>query len=422
LKKPVGDLADEEEDLAAEIVSVTDALRDQSDRLRAQIDAEALRHLDRRKDEFLSTLAHELRNPLAPLKLALYMMSTASTPAEAEKAEAVAGRQVNHLTRIVDDLLDAARVAHGKIELRTARVALSTIVDATVDISQPTVEASGVQLTTSIPASPVWLDVDAIRLTQVLVNLVSNAAKFTPRGGHVWLIAEIGGDEVHPTLVKIRVRDTGIGISADLLPKVFDMFEQGNQTLERPNRGLGIGLTLARNLVHLHGGTIAAQSDGPGSGSEFVVTLPLDPETVDAGSAERDKPRPPAGPPRRILLADDDADSREILSGLLEREGHTVLHVGNGSTAVERAEAFRPDIAILDLSMPGLNGFRAARQLRSTRPAEHLYLIALSGLGQAEHKQEAAEAGFDVHLTKPVSLDELLAVLARFGASPSSPG
>jgi CheY-like chemotaxis protein len=271
-------------------------------------------------------------------------------------------------------------------------------------------------LTVSLPDEAVTLDGDTVRLTQILVNLLNNAIKFTPSGGHIWLIAETLGERTDDqSQVRIRVRDTGVGMSRELLPKIFDMFTQGNVSLERTQAGLGVGLTLVKNLVALHGGTVDVRSDGEGAGSEFTVILPIDPNAQANrahGSVDADAP---AVRPLRILVADDNEDGREMLEYLLTADGHTVAKAADGREAVETAATFRPDVAILDIGMPGLNGYSVAQALRETSPTSSLVLVALSGLGQREDKARARSAGFDRHFTKPVDINSLRAFLAAAG-------
>jgi two-component system CheB/CheR fusion protein len=389
---------------------VTDAR--QAERLR--IDTETLRLLDRRKDEFLGILAHELRNPLAPMKFALDAMRRPDqTPAQAVHTREALERQMNHMIRIVDDLLDVSRITQGKVELRRELLELTEIVRAAVELSRPAIEAVRHSLTVSLPDEPLTVDGDAVRLTQVLVNLLNNAVKFTPPAGHIWVIGETVSTGGGPAdRVRLRVRDTGIGIAPEARERVFDIFMQGDRSLERTRGGLGVGLTLVRNLIALHGGTVEARSEGEGHGAEFVVTLPLA-VPVEAAAA-----RPPAAAPRpsrrlRILVADDNQDGREMLKYLLEHEGHEVEIAADGPEAVEAAARFDPEVAILDIGMPGLSGYDVASRLRS-RPAGHRpLLLALSGLGQAEDKARSAEAGFEHHFTKPVDLLALLGIIAE---------
>jgi two-component system CheB/CheR fusion protein len=379
-----------------------------------RVDAETLRLVDKRKDEFLGILAHELRNPLAPMRFALEIMRRGDGSAEQmTRVRQVLDRQVTHMVRIVDDLLDVSRITQGKVELRKERLDLAGLVNAAVELCRPGITASRHTLTVSVPDETVTLDADAVRLTQVLVNLLNNAIKFTPPGGHIWLIAETVGDQGEdPNQLRIRIRDTGVGISRDVLPKIFDMFMQGDVSLERSRAGLGVGLTLVRSLVALHGGTVDVHSDGDGSGSEFTVSLPIDPHAQPGRGTKDVVADAPAVRPLRILIADDNDDGREMLVYLLTAEGHTVAQAPDGPTAVETAGRFRPDVVILDIGMPGMNGYTVAETLRKRPETASVVLVALSGLGQREDKARAAQAGFDRHFTKPVDVNALRTYLS----------
>ncbi len=387
-----------------------------------RVDAETLRAIDRRKDEFLGILAHELRNPLAPMRFALELLrrGQADSP-EGAKARNVIERQVAHLVRIVDDLLDVSRIAQGKIELRVEPIPLGEVVEGAIELSRPAIDAAGHQLTVSLPTEPVVLTGDRIRLTQILVNLLNNAVKFTPDSGHIWLVAETTGERPDaPDQLRIRVRDTGIGINPELRGHVFDMFMQGDRTLERSRGGLGVGLTLVRNLVGLHRGTVEVRSEGAGRGSEFIVVLPLD-AAAQPLAAPRETPSSRARPALRILVADDNDDGRHMLSFLLAGEGHAVETAADGHAALEAINRLRPDVAILDIGMPGMSGYTVAEVLTRERRARPRLLIALSGLGQADDKERAAQAGFDYHFTKPVEISALGALLASLAPSSDPP-
>ena len=396
------------------VEDVTDAR--QAEALR--IDAETLRLLDKRKDEFLGILAHELRNPLAPMAFALELLRRSDgTPAEIARARQVLDRQVTHMVRIVDDLLDVSRITQGKVELRKERLELGTVVNAAVELCRPAIDAAGHTLTVSLPDEVIALDADPVRLTQVLVNLLNNAVKFTPSGGHIWLIAETTGDlHAGPDQLRIRIRDTGVGIREELLPRIFEMFMQGDVSLERTRAGLGVGLTLVKNLVALHGGTVEARSNGDGL-RQRVHRVPADRSARLSPPGGRPTSPTTCGRrrPLRILVADDNDDGREMLGYLLTAEGHTVELAADGPSAIETAGSFHPDVAILDIGMPGMNGYAVARALRQQPAATPLVLIALSGLGQREDKERAAEAGFDRHFTKPVDVNDLRAYLATVG-------
>jgi CheY-like chemotaxis protein len=376
-----------------------------------------LREADRRKDEFLAVLAHELRNPLAPIRNSLHILRLAEdVDPSIEKVSAVLERQTDHLTRLVDDLLEVSRITMGKIELRTELVELAAVIRSAVETSRPLIDAARHQLAISLPRQPIVLKADPTRLAQVIANLLNNAAKYTPEGGQIWLAAEAAG----PRAV-IRVRDNGAGIAPDLLPRVFDKFGQLGRDEARSHGGLGIGLTLAASLVHLHGGTIEAHSEGPGCGSEFTVRLPLVasgvPLAVPAKPLEAIKL---PVPPRRVLVVDDTRDSAFILSKLLEILGHRVLTATSAAAALESARRQRPDVVISDIAMPDMDGYELARRLRREAGMEGVVLVALTGYGQDGDRQRAKEAGFDQHVVKPVSLETLQMLFASLSDPPAS--
>ncbi len=384
---------------------------DEQKQTRALLEASesALRDADRRKDEFLATLAHELRNPLAPIGNGLHLLRLAGSDAALTgRALDVMQRQFGQLVRLVDDLLDVSRVSRDVVELRREHLALSSVLESAVEMSRPLIEANGVDLQVVAPADPLMLDADATRLGQVFCNLLNNAAKFSRGGGHIWLETRcVGG------VAEVSVRDDGIGMAPELLPRVFDLFAQGDHSLERNRGGLGIGLTLARRLVELHGGSIRAHSPGLGAGSEFVVELPL---SVQAPVATNDDApaaikAPSAG--LRIAVADDNADAADGLAQLLDLLGHEVRVAYDGLQALALAEEFRPDVMLLDIGMPRLNGLDTARRLRAEPWGATLTLIALSGWGQAEDRERSIEAGFDHHLVKPLNLQLLEPLLAN---------
>jgi CheY-like chemotaxis protein len=319
-----------------------------------------------------------------------------------------------HLVRIVDDLLDVSRITQGKVELRKETLELQAIVKAAVELAQPTIDAAGHTLSVSLPAEVVRFQADPVRMTQILVNLLNNAVKFTPPGGHIWLVAELTGEhEGRLDQLRIRVRDTGIGIAPEVLPKIFEMFVQGDRSLEKTRGGLGVGLTLVRNLLALHGGTIDVYSAGLGMGSEFVVSLPIDPSAQPPLAAPEPRTPTHASNTRRILVADDNKDGREMLSFFLRAEGHTVLAAHNGRDALVKLAEFKPDTAVIDIGMPGLNGYELAERLRSEPANRSMILIALSGFGREEDKAKASKAGFDQHFTKPVDINALTTFLAN---------
>ena len=394
------------------IEDVTD--RRQAEALRA--DTETLRLINKRKDEFLGVLAHELRNPLAPMRFALELLRRGEADSErAVQARQVLVRQLDHMVRIVEDLLDVARITHGKVGVHRTPVDIRTVVSSAVELCQPAIDAAGHDVSVILPEGDGGLVGDEIRLTQVVVNLLNNAVKFTPPGGRIQVTVERyeEDDPEYPNQMRISVCDSGIGIDSETLPRIFDMFVQGDSTLESGHAGLGVGLTLVRNLVELHGGTVDVHSDGLGLGSEFTVMLPIDPE-AHAVNVAPEATLSPAPTPLRILVADDYPDGREMLAFLLQRLGHTVAVAADGPGAIEVAADFLPDVAILDIGMPGLSGYAVARELRRQRgPA--LALVALSGLGEAADKARASEAGFDMHFTKPIDIDVLSTYLANVG-------
>ncbi|HKB04165.1 MAG TPA: PAS domain S-box protein [Gemmataceae bacterium] len=377
---------------------------------------QAVREADRRKEEFLATLAHELRNPLAPIRNSLYLLNaTGGGNPTLERALGMMGRQTDHLTRLVDDLLDVSRVMRGKIDLRPERVDVRAVASRAVETAQPLMDARRHRLTVTIPEQPVWIRGDPDRLAQVVGNLLTNAARYTDPGGEIRLSVEkTDGRSV------LRVRDTGIGIGADMLPKVFDLFFQADTSAGGTQGGLGIGLTLVKRLVELHGGTIEVRSPGPGQGTEFVVRLPVlaagdwPSPTADVGTGVGNR-QPPASTPRRVLVVDDHADAADSLAWLLRMDGHDVRVARNGPAAVESAQADPPDVVLLDLGMPGMDGFEVARRLRQG-PAARTVIAALTGWGQEEDRRRTREAGFDHHLVKPADPNDLRELLAHVRA------
>lgn len=372
---------------------------------------QALRDADRHKDEFLATLAHELRNPLAPIRTGLQVMklSPGDGPAVAS-ARATMERQLGHMVRLIDDLLDVSRVSRGKIELKRARVPLQVVLEHALEASRSLIDAGRHALAVQAPDEPVWVDGDLTRLSQVVSNLLNNAAKYTPDGGRIelWAGGE-GGEAV------VRVADNGVGISADMLPKVFDLFAQVDRTRERAQGGLGIGLALAQKLVEMHGGAITAESPGLGRGSTFTVRLP------HAADAERDGGAPPeaarpASAWRRVLVVDDNVDAAEMLAMLLELEGHSTTTAHDGREALAVARAFRPEIVFLDIGLPGMSGYEVAQALRREPGLAGAMLVALTGWGSEDDKRKSREAGFDVHLTKPIEPDAIADVIAQFSS------
>ena len=365
-----------------------------------------LRDIDRRKDEFLATLAHELRNPLAPMRNALQILRLkASDAAAVEQVRGMMERQLLQMVRLIDDLLDVSRITRGKLALRKERVALTAVVADAVDTARPHIEAAGHQLEVQLPSEPVYLDADPVRLAQVLSNLLNNAAKYTERGGRIWVAAEHRNDQV-----EVHVRDTGIGIPAESLSSIFEMFAQVDRSLEKVHGGLGIGLTLVKRLTEMHGGSVEARSEGVGKGAEFVVRLPAARIPAREGEPNGDALEPNRAR-CRVLVADDNRDAAESMGMLLRMMGNEVRIVSDGAQAVEEAAAFRPDLILLDIGMPRMNGFEAARRIRQELWSKEMFLVAVSGWGQDEDKRRAIDAGFDRHLTKPVEFAHLHALL-----------
>jgi PAS domain S-box-containing protein len=368
-----------------------------------------LEEADRRKDEFIAVLSHELRNPLAPVRYALPLLQAEPVSEKTRRALAVIDRQVGHLTRLVDDLLDVSRISRGKIELKREIVSLSPILTAAVEAASPAIIASRHELTTTIADEPIWLNADAARLAQVVTNLLNNSARYTPRGGAITLAAARHAGEV-----VIRVSDNGIGIAPDALDSVFDMFHQG-RAASTSQAGLGIGLALSKMLVELHGGTIEARSDGPGHGAEFVVRLLEAAAETPVGGDQQQAVRP-GRKSLRVLVVDDNADLVEMLSAVVEGLGHEVRRALDGQSAIAAALAFRPDVVLLDLGLPVVSGLDVARRLRGEPALRATSLVALTGWGQAEDRRQTRDAGFDFHLTKPTEPAALARLLSDLAA------
>lgn len=365
-----------------------------------------LREADTRKDEFLATLAHELRNPLAPIGMAAGILrQVRREPERVDEVTRTIERQVTQLVRLIDDLLDVSRISRGKISLRRTPLTLQEVLTQALDGARPLFDRRGIRLHVSTPSEPVVLDADATRLFQVMGNLLSNAGKYTDAGGDVYVSLERCPEEA-----VLVVRDSGIGIAPEKLPSLFQMFSQVEASLDRAQGGLGIGLALSRSLVELHGGTIEARSEGLGRGSEFIVRLPV---ATSDGPVQPEAAAPPSAPPsgRRVLVVDDNEDVRVTTASLLELQGHEVASAADGEQALEVAHSWRPEVVLLDIGLPRIDGYEVARRMRRESWGEELFLVAMTGWGQDKDRQLAYEAGFDAHVTKPadpVRLDELL--------------
>jgi PAS domain S-box-containing protein len=369
---------------------------------------EALKEADRRKDEFLATLAHELRNPLAPISNAVQLMRRPDGRRQSDRVVEMVGRQVRQIVTLVDDLMEVSRITRGKIDLRLERAPIAEIIHSAVETSQLGIERAGHQLAVALPEEPLILQADRVRLTQVFANLLNNAAKYTDPGGRIWV--EVWRED---GMAVVSVRDSGIGIPAESLPRVFDMFAQAHRAVGRGQGGLGIGLTMVRSLVEMHYGTVEARSAGNGLGSEFVVRLPLapqdDPAAERPGLAQARPDTPFAG--QRILVVDDNRDAADTLGLLLEADGADVRVVYDGRSALSMAESFLPSSVLLDIGMPGMDGYEVARRLRQDERFASLRIVALTGWGQDADRRQTRNRGFTHHLTKPVSLEELHQIL-----------
>ena len=392
-------------------------VRDISDR---KLALEGLRVADKRKDEFLATLAHELRNPLAPIRTGLSILQMARLPDQAEKVVGMMDRQLGHMVNLVDDLLDVSRVRTGKITLRVERVTVREVVDAAVEACRPSIDEKSHTLEVDLAAKPMWVTGDNTRLVQVVTNLLTNAAKYSEPGARIRLsAASEGGQAV------IRVSDTGMGIAPELLPTLWDLFTQVRDTLDKAQGGLGIGLSLVKHLVDMHGGTVTAESAGVGHGSTFTVRLPLA-AAADQSAATSSARRGPAPAPlaaRRVLVVDDSVDAAELLTMLLQISGHTTATAHSGLDALETARTFTPDIVFLDIGLPdGMDGYEVARRFRADPLMAEIVLVALTGWGSEADKRMSKDAGFDCHLVKPVEADSVEAVIARLCVTPVSGG
>ncbi len=388
---------------AYQVVESIGALEEKiTERKRAE---QGLLDADRRKNEFLAMLAHELRNPLAPIRNGVRILEQGVDPTRLAPIVEMMHRQVDIMTRLIEDLLDVSRVSQGKIDLRRERIDLIEVLRQAIDANRPAIERHKHELTLTLPGRPVYLQADATRLAQVLGNLLNNACKFTNRGGHIHVIVELRGAET-----QVRVRDSGIGLSAEQVPRVFDLFAQADTSLERPESGLGIGLTLVKRLVEMHGGSVRVASEGLGHGAEFIVQLPVAP---DYGPTDG---KPDAAQPvtrHRVLIVDDNRDAAETLAMLLQLDGHEARVTVMGEEALEVIDqGFEPDFVLLDIGLPGMNGYEVARQIRGRHPGLKARLIALTGWGQADDRTRSLEAGFDDQLIKPADSEALAKLLA----------
>jgi len=387
----------------------------QSEIIERRVAQTELQDANQRKDEFLAMLSHELRNPLAPIRNALEVIRRIAPPdPKFTWAGDVMDRQVRHLTRLVEELLDVARISQGKIALNKESVDLGAVISQSVETAQPFIDARGHTLVVTLPETPVWLQGDFARLSQVVANLLHNAAKYSDDGGRIQLDLSVEHGEA-----VITVRDNGIGIDAALLPRIFDLFAQGTRSLDRLQGGLGVGLTLARRLVELHGGRVEAVSAGPRKGAEFKVFIPC--ISVVHGGENAPSTKEAAAPVRgrRILIVDDNEDAAESIARFLELEGHEVKTVGDGPQAIACVPVFAPQIVVLDIGLPGLSGYEVAKRMRQMPATQNVLLIALTGYGQKEDMQRAMEAGFDRHFVKPTDPQKLVELIAQWPAQPT---
>lgn len=393
------------------ISSVRTALRARQRQyeVRAHLEAQhvaehALRQADQRKDEFLATLAHELRNPLAPLRTGLQLLTNPSFDStHRARIQRMMERQVVQLVKLIDDLLDVSRIATGKVVLKMERIDLRAVVESAIESTQPSIQSADHRLETHVPEHPVWVQADPSRMEQVICNLLNNACKYTPRGGRIDIVLTTEGDSA-----QLKVIDNGLGIPANMLPRVFDMFTQIDRSLDRAQGGLGIGLSLVRRLMHMHHGDVRAMSEGPDKGSTFLLTVPLAPCEPSSSAPSSDLVSA-AAEHRRVLVVDDNRDAAESLALLLEMNGHKTRIAFDGNSALEIAPAFQPDIVFCDLGMPGMNGFELAAHLRAAQPT--IVLVALTGWGSEEDKRKTRAGGFDFHVTKPIAFEEIERIL-----------
>jgi signal transduction histidine kinase/FixJ family two-component response regulator len=396
-------------DEAGRIIGASKIARDITDRKLAEEQTykllTQLKEADQRKDEFLATLAHELRNPLAPLRNALEILKRGEGNGNLlEQVRSTLERQLGQMERLVDDLLDVSRITRGKLEFRKQRVGLASVIHQSVEVCRPLAERARHELNVSLPPEPVYLHADPVRLAQVFANLLTNACKYTAPGGRIWLTAVRQGRDV-----VVNFKDTGVGISPDNLPSVFEMFTQIDRSSERSQGGLGIGLSLVKRLVEMHGGSVEAYSAGLGRGSEFVVRLPTLIEKAKGKTPTAEQIPTTA---HRILIVDDNRDAATSLATLLRLTGNETQTAYDGLEAVEAAALFRPDVVLLDISLPKLNGYDACRRIRQQPWGKDMVLVALTGWAQYEDRRQSKDAGFDQHMVKPVDLAALMKLLA----------
>jgi signal transduction histidine kinase/ActR/RegA family two-component response regulator len=382
--------------------------------------ADELAELDRRKDEFLAMLSHELRNPLAPIVNAALLLRLHSNRNRLHGIEnpvlhqsaTIIERQAGQLTRIVDELLEVSRISTGRIQLRQERIALDVVAENAVATVRALFDQRRHELTVSLPTQAIWVHADSARLEQVVVNLLTNAAKYTDPGGHIWLTVQQEGEQA-----VLRVRDTGVGIAPEILPRIFDLFTQAARSLDRSQGGLGIGLALVQRLVEMHGGTVAASST-LGQGSEFVLRLPMVPPPQPQPPSPPEKAQP-TGPCLRVLVVDDNVDTVTTLAMLVQESGHDVRTAYDGSAVLEAALDYRPNVVLLDIGLPGLDGFEVAKLLRRQPALQHAVLVAMTGYGRESDRQRSQEAGFDHHLVKPGDFGKVLQILAAVPELPA---
>ena len=392
------------------LLGFTKVVRDQTERKRLEDNlnrhADQLAELHRRKDEFLAMLGHELRNPLAPIANAVQLLRLQKHEDQLQhKARTIIERQVGQLTRIIDELLEVTRITSGRIQLRHDLLAVNSLVERAVETARSMIDQRRHELTVSLPPDPIWLNADPTRMEQVVVNLLTNAAKYTEEGGHIWLTVQRMGNEC-----VLKVKDTGEGIAPALLPYIFDLFTQAERSLDRSQGGLGIGLALVQRLVELHGGRVEVHSS-LGQGSEFIVRLPVASASAEQPLAPNEAAEP-TGPSVRVLVVDDNVDAAESLADLLRALGHDVRTAHDGPTGLEAATDFRPDVMLLDIGLPGLDGYEVAKRLRRQPLFKSLVLAAMTGYGQDSDKDKSKSAGFDHHLVKPADFEKVQQILA----------